>query len=99
MKAKPKVKREMPRMLDWVFYSIVLAGIVYWVAPQQLTVVAYKAALVALATVLAYMIDLSLFKRVERIGNESKRDVYSAARLLARALVFLGTVVALTLGI
>ena len=88
------------RMLDWWVYAIVLMLLIWWIAPQQLQVVAYKAALLALATVLAHMIDKSLFRKVvDRIDQFQPRDTYSSARLLARALVFVGVVLGVTLGI
>ena len=89
-----------PRMWDWVLYSLVLLGLIWWIAPQQLPVVAYKAALMAFAVVAAYLADRALFKRVrDRIDENMPRDIFSAARLIARALVFLGVVKGITLGI
>ena len=91
---------KIPRMSDWFVYAVLLVGLIWWIAPQQLSVVAYKVTLLALAAVLAYMIDRSLFKRTgDSIDHHMLRDNVSAARLLARALVFLGTVLGVTLGI
>ena len=50
-----------PRMLDWLIYALVLALLVWCVAPQQLPVSLYKLSLVALASVVGYWIDRSLF--------------------------------------
>jgi hypothetical protein len=95
-----KMPKSMPRMWDWVIYMVILMALIWWVAPQQLQIVAYKAALMALAVILAYMADRALFKRVrDRVDAKMPRDVFSAARLMARALVFLGVVLGITLGI
>lgn len=92
--------KALPRMWDWAIYALVLLVIVWLVAPAQLSVVVYKVTLLALATVLAYLIDRSLFKRVrDRVNEKMPRDVFSAARLLARALVFLAVVLGVTLGL
>ena len=48
-------------MADWLVYAIVLAALVYWIAPQQLPVSLYKLSLVSLAAVVGYWIDRSLF--------------------------------------
>jgi hypothetical protein len=65
-----------------------------------LSVVAYKAVLLTLATVLAYQIDRALFQHAP--GMHALRDtnpMLAAARLIARALVFLAVVLGVTLGI
>jgi hypothetical protein len=92
--------KDGPRMSGWTLLAVVLIGAVYLVAPAQLSVVVYKVTLLALATVLAYLIDRSLFKRVrDRVNENMPRDVFSAARLLARALVFVAVVLGITLGL
>jgi hypothetical protein len=92
--------KDGPRMSGWTLLAVVLIGAVYLVAPAQLSVVVYKVTLLALATVLAYLIDRSLFKRVrDRVNEKMPRDVFSAARLLARALVFVAVVLGITLGL
>ncbi len=49
------------RMTDWLVAAVLLAALVWWVAPQQLPVSLYKLSLVALAAVAGYWIDRSLF--------------------------------------
>lgn len=49
------------RMADWLLYSLGLLLLVWFMAPQQLPVVVYKLALLALAAVTSYWIDRSLF--------------------------------------
>jgi hypothetical protein len=75
-------------------------GLIAWLAPQQLSVVAYKAVLLTLATVLAYQIDRGLFQHAPGMSALlNTNPVLAAARLIARALVFLGVVLGVTLGI
>ena len=58
---KKSLLNRLPRMLDWLIYAIVLASLVWLLAPQQLPVSVYKLSLVALAAVVGYWIDRSLF--------------------------------------
>ena len=51
----------IPRMLDWLIYALLLALLVWFIAPQQLPVSLYKLSLVSLAAVVGYWIDRSLF--------------------------------------
>ncbi len=51
----------MPRMTDWASLAVVLVILIAWLAPQQLSVIAYKGALLALAAVGGYALDRSLF--------------------------------------
>ncbi|TAG44305.1 MAG: hypothetical protein EAZ30_17330 [Betaproteobacteria bacterium] len=50
-----------PRMFDWLIAAVLLAVLVWCIAPQQLPVSLYKLSLVALAAVAGYWIDRSLF--------------------------------------
>lgn len=86
--------KKMPRMWDWWLTSVVLVALIYWIAPQQLPVMAYKMVLVSIAAVLAYWIDRSLFKRAAAVDSAADGWV-----MLRRALVFLGCVLGLSLGI
>ena len=48
-------------MFDWLIAALLLAVLVWCIAPQQLPVSVYKLSLVALAAVAGYWIDRSLF--------------------------------------
>ncbi len=48
-------------MFDWLIAALLLAIMVYLIAPQQLPVSLYKLSLVALAAVAGYWIDRSTF--------------------------------------
>jgi hypothetical protein len=90
----------LPRMWDWWVATVAAAVLVWWLAPAQFQVVAYKISLITLAIMVAYWADKSLFSRAsDRIHKKMQRDVYGAARLLTRALVVLAVVLGITLGI
>jgi hypothetical protein len=91
---------QMPRMHGWIALSIGLLALVYVTAPQQLTVVLYKSALLAIAAVATYWVDRSLFARLsDRLIKGMRRDAVSAARVVARGMIFLGCAIGITLGI
>lgn len=88
------------RMWDWWVYAVVAALFIFWVAPAQLQVTAYKVSLVTLAVVLGYLADRALFARAaDRIAYDQPRDIYSSARLVARALIVFAVVLGVTHGI
>lgn len=72
----------------------VLALVVYRIAPANLTLVPFKLLQVCVALYLSHRVDIAFFKDKPRDG-----DLERAAHDLARALVFLGVVLGLTLGI
>lgn len=89
-----------PRMPGWYLTLVMLVIVIWLVSPQQLPVVMYKVLLVALAVVLSYIADRSMFSRVsDRIDAQMPRDIFSASRILARALVFVAVMLGVTLGI
>jgi hypothetical protein len=90
----------LSRMRVWLAVTAALMLLMWWLAPQQLSVVSYKAVLLTLATVLAYQIDRGLFQHAPSMRELlNTNPVLAAARLIARALVFLGVVLGVTLGI
>lgn len=88
-----------PRMWQWYIVTAALLVAINVVAPQQISVVAYKALLVSLAAVLGLMIDRSLYKRWGPLIDGMERSNVGAARVLARALVFLAVVLGVSLGL
>jgi hypothetical protein len=89
------------RMRVWLVITALLLAVIGYMAPQQLPVVGYKLALVTLAAVVAYQIDRTLFARAPHITAELlvHNQYLAGARLIARALVFVGAVLGMTLGI
>ena len=90
---------KLPRMWQWYLITVGLVVAIHFVAPQQLSVVTYKVLLVTLAAVLAFTIDRSLFKAWGVLTEGMVRDNLGAARVLARALVFLAVVLGVSLGL
>jgi hypothetical protein len=94
------ITKLVPRLPGWYFSAALLIVAIWFVSPQQLSVVLYKVLLVALAVVLSYIADRSMFQRVaDRLVGDMPRDMLSAARVVARALVFLAVMLGVTLGI
>lgn len=87
------------RMWDWVLAALITLLAVWWIAPHQLSVVVYKVTLVTIAANLTFWIDHSLFKRARDRIDGVERDLYSAACMIRRALIFLGVVLGLSLGV
>ena len=93
------ILEKLPRMWDWVLLTVILFGLVAWVAPQQLQVVLYKALLVSLAAVLSYWVDNSLRANFIKKFTGVPADVVVAAIIISRSLIFLGCVLGMTLGL
>lgn len=55
------VSMRLPRMGGWLVLALTLSALVWAMAPQQLPVSVYKLSLIALAAVVGYWIDRSLF--------------------------------------
>jgi hypothetical protein len=87
----------VPRMWPWYAVTAVLVVAIAVLQPQQLPVVAYKMMLLTLACAVAHTIDRTLFSH--EMDGFIARDVVTAARTVARALIYLGTVLGVTLGI
>jgi hypothetical protein len=52
---------KLPRMFEWLLAAIALCALIFLLAPQQLPVSAYKISLIAIAGVMGYWLDRSLF--------------------------------------
>jgi hypothetical protein len=50
-----------PRMIEWWLIAALLCGVIFKLAPQQLPVSVYKISLIAIAGVVGYWLDRSLF--------------------------------------
>ncbi len=91
-------------MFDWLIAALLLAILVYLIAPQQLPVSLYKLSLVALAAVAGYWIDRSTFPYARPhsflASNDSvKTDpVLAAVLMLRRAIIMAAAMVAMGLG-
>lgn len=83
----------------WWIGSAVLISVIAVVANQQLEVVAYKIALLCIAMFLSYVFDRTLFSNAQDVDRGMPRDVLSAARLVARAVVAGFVITGVMLGI
>lgn len=96
------MKHGLPRMWDLILVTLIAGFIVWRVAPQQIEVILYKFSLVTLAACVSYWIDRSLYLLLldrGMVNMNLTRDLFGAARLVSRALIFLGVVLGLTLGV
>ena len=93
-------KNRLPRMFDWLLATLVLTTLIYILAPQQLPVSLYKLSLIAMAAVVGYWIDRSLFPYA-RPDNPSIQpyDMIVAAAMLRRAIIVGCAMLAVSLGV
>jgi hypothetical protein len=75
----------IPRLYEWYLAAIALVLALSFIAPQNLPVVAYKAALVAVAVVLASILE--------------RKFLPQPADQTARAIVMAAVILGMTLGI
>lgn len=95
-----RVSSRLPRMWDWMAITVVLVLLVWWIAPRQLEVVAYKTLLVSLAAVMTFWIDRSLYRRLsDHIDIRMDCAIISAARVLVRGIIFLACVLGIGMGL
>lgn len=89
---------QLKRLPGWWTISLLLLAIVGWVAFQQLGVLLYKSLQVSLGVVLGYFADKALFRYCTPV-DEVEHDFYGGCRLVSRALIVLGTLLALSIGL
>lgn len=53
--------KNFPRMTDWLLFALLLSLLIFALSPQQLPVSLYKLNLIAIAGVVGYWLDRSLF--------------------------------------
>jgi len=90
----------LPRMSDWFVCAAVLLSLVAWLAPANLPVVMYKLSLVALAGVLGYVLDRSLFPYAR--PHEHFVDGHHAIGvgcMLRRAVIVAAAMIGVTMGL
>lgn len=96
---KQEVKVHTQRFGLWWLISIAALFGVLWLAPQQGSVLLYKLAQVTVGLLLAYWADRALFRNAPDVDASMPRDVLSAGRLVSRAILALGILTALAIGI
>src|SRR5688500_6546556 len=80
----------------WWLGAVGLIAVIGFVADQQLEVLAYKVALVCVGQLLSYVADRTIFSNAPEIHYDMPTDPLNAARLQARAIIFLAVMVGLT---
>jgi len=97
------VKKRVPRLSEWAVVALGLLIVLAVVAPQQIEVVVYKAALVTLAAVLGYWIDRRLFPgarpHIYLPDDANSLTVPAVLVQLRRAVIVLACILGLTLGL
>lgn len=86
------------RMKFFSLLAILLVALIFFLAPQQVPVMAYKFAVVLLAAVVGYWLDRHLFPyaRPDRLDDES----YSAnAAMLRRAIIVAAIVIGVAIAV
>ncbi len=97
------------RMYPWLALTVVLVAVVYFIAPQQLEVAAWKALLISGAAYLGYWVDRNVFpygrphellERAEAEPGEAYA-LYRAAgvAMIRRAIIIGATVIAAALAV
>lgn len=83
------------RMIEWLIVSLLLVGLIWLTAPQQLPVSLYKLSLITMAAWMAYWIDRSAFPYarpdraatgIERAGAQIRRAIIVGSAMLAVSL-------------
>lgn len=89
---------KIPRLAGWLVIALVLLAAVWAVAPQQLPVSLYKLSLVALAAVVGYWIDRSIFPYARPDAFALFDTKLMAAAMVRRAIVVGCAMLAMGLG-
>lgn len=87
------------RFSVWWSATAIALIIVALYAPQQVPVLVYKILQVTIAVTVGYLADRSLFGHLGAISEAPQQGSFGAARIIARALIVVGVILGLTLGI
>lgn len=90
--------KHLIRLPGWWIASVLAFIAICYLAPQQIGVLTYKTLQVTFGVGLAYLADRALFRFVVPL-DEISHDAFGASRIIARALVVLAVLIALSLGI
>ena len=91
--ATAEKNQQVPRLWLWMIAAAILAVLVGMIAPQQVGNVLMKTLLVFMAGITSYFLDRALFLFVEvKLDESLPHDAIGAARIVARALIFVGCV-------
>ena len=90
-------RRRTPRMTLWTVITLCLLVLLAFIRPEQLQVVLYKLLLVTLGAVTAYWLDRALFPNAR--PTECADIVLVGVAMMRRALIVLGVIIGLTMGL
>ena len=93
-----EVKQNYKRLPGWWWTMGVLLGLVALVAPQQLGVLIYKLLQVMIGLLVGYLADRALYKHTLPVDIVDA-NYYGGMRLLSRAIIVLGVLIALCVGL
>ena|SRR5688572_4727165 len=96
---KEATVKHVKRWGGWWAGVVLLVGVVGFVASQQIPVLLFKVSQVCIGVGLAYWTDRTMFSNAPEIHCDMPSDAIGAARLIARAIIVLGIVVGVTIGI
>jgi hypothetical protein len=95
-----EIKNSLPRMSVWITITIVLLVALYVIKPAAIIGTFYKVLLFTGCLIATYWGDRALFARLsDRLDSTMPRDIFSAARVISRALMFLGAAQIFGLGV
>lgn len=86
------------RFGGWWVAAVGLIVVIGFLAGQQIEVLIYKVAQVCVGLMLAYVADRTLFSNAPEVTCEMSGSI-GGARLIARAIVALGVLVGITVGL
>lgn len=89
---------KIKRLKGWWLATIIVFGAIAVIAPQQIGVLLYKILQVTLGIIISYLADKALFKHVPAV-DEVDHGVFGASRIIARALIAIGVLYALSVGL
>jgi hypothetical protein len=85
------------RGFPWLFLALVNIGVVYFLAPQQLGVLAWQLSKVSVGAYMGYWVDRSMFPNARPIEMEDGSQTDNAR--LRRAIMVASFVLAMGLGV
>ena len=94
---KPK-RRLLPRMTVFAVISLMLLTAIWFVRPEQLQVVLYKASLITIGAVLGNYIDRAVFL-VESRPHQCIGGIHIVGAWIRRALLVMACILGMTQGL
>lgn len=87
------------RLVRCLLITLLLVAVIGAIAPEQLPVLLFKLALVTLAVWVAYWVDRALFPYARPHDYQGKDSELFKACMMRRAVIVVGVVLAVSLGL